>query len=643
MRSRAPPPRVRHRPVRHYPPLVLVASGLIALAPGCGGNADYGAPPRLVDPSPERLATLVPGAADATQFPKQALTSEAELAAFVVQCEAEQPKEGAAPVLDEARIGQVYRGDNAVALPPLANDNIFRTTEGNPEFIDPNKIAESAGTAIVSNLFEPVLVKAAGNAPALPAAASRYEVSPDGRTYTFHLRPGIVWSDGRPTTAHDYEYGWKRGLSPELGSRSAQQLWIIEGAQAYNEAKTKDANSVGVRALDDLTLEVRLVGPAPYFPDLVTYIAYSPVPRWAVEAHGDQWTRPANIVTNGPFRLAKWLERDRFELTKNPTFWDAANIALAGAVIYITDSEAQTLTLYESGQTHVARPLSPDGLQRSIKEGRSDLRIDTNACVYYFHLRLDHPPFDDSRVRMALNLAVDKDLLVQHVLGGFQSPALSLVPPMLEAFMGYHPPEMPARDPLLATRLLAAAGYPQGRGFPRQDILYNTSEGHKRVAEFTSRNWEETLGVQMTASNMEWKSLLKQIRTGDFGIARSAWCADYPDPLNFLENFHSASENNNAGYKNRAYDAVLDRARNEPDRHLRRNLLCAAEKALLRDMPFVLMYQYTRSVLIRPEVHGYLPQYQDHHLLRWISLSASGTSPTPAPSPSPTPSPGGTR
>ena len=605
--------------------LVPLAISLVVAASACGGEPDRGQPPRLVEPTPERLAALFASPDATPETPpepeaKQGLTSAVELEAMVAECAREQ---AAAPAPAPAEdVGVVFRGNKPVALSPMRNDGIFRTTEANPEFIDPNRIAESAGTAIVSNLFEPLLVKAAGNTPALPAAATHYDVSADGRSYVFHLRPGMVWSDGHPVTAADYVYGWKRGLDPATGSRSAQQLWIIEGAQAFNEGKGP-ADAVAIEAPDDLTLRVRLTGPAPYFPDLVSYVAYSPVPRWAVDKHGDQWTRPGKIVTNGPFRLDKWLERDRVELSKSPTFWDAEHIALNGVVVYLTDSEAAVRTLYDTGQTHVARPLTPDGAQRAIAEGRSDLRIDTNACVYYYALRLDHPPLDDSRVRRALNLAFDKAALVTHVLGAFQTPATGFVPPMIESFMGYRPPTMPERDPAAAARLLAAAGYPQGRGFPATDILYNTSEGHKRIAEFVSKNLQETLGIRLEAQNMEWKSLLSRMQSGDFALGRSGWCADYPDPQNFLENFHSSSENNVAGYKNPAYDANLDRARGEPDKARRKAYLCAAEKALLRDMPFLLMYQYTRSFLIRPEVKGHLPQYQDHHLWRWISLDPS--------------------
>lgn len=557
------------------------------------------------------------------------LTTAAQFDAFVTECEAIQPKETPKSALADSAeagdsqpsplVGQVYRGQKPHPVPPIPKDGIYRTVEGNPEFIDPNKVSESAGTNIVSNLFETLLVIAPGNAPARPGAALRYEVSPDGRVYTFYLRDGLVWSDGRPTTAHDFVYSWRRALDPKTASKNAQQLWILEGAKAFNEGQGP-AEAVGVRALDDQTLEVRLVGPAPFFPDLVTYLAFAPVPRWAIEQHGDQWTRPANIVTNGPFLLSKWLERDRFELTKSPTYWDAANVKLAGAVFYVSESESQNQTLYESGQIHDAAPLGPDFIQKAIKDGRDDLRIDTNACVYFYALRMDRPPFSDSRVRHALNLALDKQTLVDEVLGAFQTPALGFTPPMLGAFMGYEAPLGPPRDKALAQRLMAAAGYPSGKGFPGAEIIYNTFEAHKRIAEYASRNWQEALGIKMSAANMEWKSLLKKQNAGDFQISRSAWCADYPDPMNFLEVFNSESENNYSAYKNPAYDAMLDKARVEPDAYRRRVLLCAAEKGLLRDMPFVPMYQYTRSRLIRPEVKGHLPQYQEHHLLRWISL-----------------------
>ena len=594
--------------------------GAFSALTACGGSKDYGVPPRLVEPTPERLAgsSAAPDAGTVVMEDPLALTSAAQFEQYLTECEALQPHE--VPELDPEAIGTVFRGKNPPKLPTIPNDGIYRWMEGNPEYIDPNKISESAGSSIVSNMFETLLLTAPGNSPPLPGAAERFDVSEDGKTYTFHLRKGMVWTDGKPTTAHDFRYSWLRALDPATGSKNAQQLWIIEGAKDYNEGKTKDPGAVGVTVVDDHTLVVKLAGPAPYFPDLITYVAFAPVPRWTIETHGEQWTRPNNIVTNGPFKLKRWLERDRFELEKSEPYWDAANVKLKGSVIYVSDSEAQNMILYESGQTHTAFPLAPDTVQNAIREGRSDLRVDLNACVYYYVLRLDKAPFQDVRVRRALNASLDKKKVVQHVLGGFQTPATNLTPPMFTSFMGYVAPEGAPYDLDEARRLLQAAGFAGGKGLPTLDIIYNTFEGHKRIAEFASRNWQEALGATVTAANMEWKSLLKQQQAGDFHISRAAWCADYPDPLNFLDVFHSSSENNYPAYKNPAYDAMLDKARGEPDAWKRRVYLCAAEKGLLNDVPFVPIYHYTRSILLRPEVKGHLPQYQDHHLLKWISL-----------------------
>ncbi|MCC6622537.1 MAG: peptide ABC transporter substrate-binding protein [Deltaproteobacteria bacterium] len=586
-------------------------------------------PPRLIQPSPERLATLMapaPNAADvaagsgadpAAPYPKGAadFTTADMFEGFIGECEALETSAEPRKTEDVVYQGTIVPDD----LPKMPDDNIFRLMEGNPEFLDPNRVAESAGRAIVSNLFETLVLTAPGNTPPVPGAAERWDRSPDNLTWTFHLRPGMRWTDGQPVTAHDFVYAWKRGLSPELASKNAEQLWFIAGAEAYNTGKVKTADGVAVKALDDLTLEVRLAQPTPFFLDLVTYPAFAPVPRWAIERHGDAWTRVENMVSNGPFTLTKWVERDRFELTKSTTYWDAANVKLAGAIIYHTENEAMNVTLYRTGQSHLARPLGPDHVKKFIQDGRSDLRVAADGCIYYYILRTDRPPFDDARVRRALNLALDKEQLVRTVLGAFQKVATTMVPELVGGFTGYVPPKGPGLDPAAARRLLAEAGFPNGRGL-ELEISYNTFEGHKRIAEFASKSWGEALGVAVTSVNMEWKSLLKKQTSGDFQISRAGWCPDYPDPTTFLSVFRSDAANNYPAYKNPAFDALLDRIRAEPDARRRNVLMCAAEKGLQRDMPVVPMYQYTRTILLRPEVRGYEAQYQDHHLLKWVSL-----------------------
>jgi ABC-type oligopeptide transport system substrate-binding subunit len=604
----------------------LVAIATIGFAGACGGSSDLAeAPPvRLVTPSAARLAELAVVPPDPSQptAPRPDLRAElATAAAFEAHlgaCRRDLAAAVAAPA--KGPIGAIHQGHVPPKLPPLPPDRIFRWVEVNPEFIDPNLVSESSGTSIVLNLFETLYVAAPDNSPPRPGAALRHDVSPDGLTWTFHLRPNMRWSDGTPVTAHDFVYGWRRGLDPTTGSKNAQLLWFIRGAADYNQGRTSDPNSVAIHAPDDLTLVVGLVGPTPFLDTLVTYTAFAPIPRHAVEKHGVAWTRPANIVTNGAFLLAEWHERDRFVLKKNPDFWDAANIALDGSIIFHSEEERRNENLYAAGQIHVARPLSQDSVRQWIRDGRADLRIDLNMCIYYYSLRMDRPPFSDARVRRAFNLALDKERLTRHILGAFQQVATTVVPAMVEPFSRYRPSPGPDFDPDRGAVLLATAGHPRGVALPPLEISYNTSEGHKRIAEFAARQWSETLGVPMTSANMEWKSLLKKQSAGDFQITRTAWCADYPDAMTFLEVFQSGSENNYAAYRNPAYDALLERARREPDPAERNALLCAAERGLVDDMPVVPMYQYTRATLIRPEVRGYLPQYQDLHLLRWLAI-----------------------
>ncbi len=624
-------PRPPHRIGRCLP--IILAS----FACACGGPPPS-PPTRLITPSPTRLAELGAGAAAHDEDAPDLRTELADASAFEAHLEAcrvdlEAPRRD----LSGQSAGAIYQGEIRPRLAENPKDRIFRWVEGNPEFLDPNLVAESSGTAIVLNLFETLYVSAPDNSPPRPGAATHHTVSPDGLTWTFHLRPGMRWTDGTPFVAGDFVYAWRRGLDPATGSRNAQLLWFVRGAADFNAGRTSDPTSIGVSAPDDLTLVVELVGPTPFLDSLVTYTAFAPVPRHAIERHGADWTRPEHVVTNGPFILSEWHERDRFVLKKNPDFWDAANIALDGSIIFHSEDERRNEILYASGQIHVANPLSQDSIPKWIQEGRSDLRIDLNMCLYYYSLRMDRPPFDDARVRRAFNLALDKERLTRHILGAFQKVATTNVPSMMEAFSGYRPTPGPPHDPTRAAELLAAAGYARGQGLPPLEISYNTSEGHKRIAEFAARDWSEKLGVAMTSANMEWKSLLKKHSSGDFQITRTAWCADYPDPMTFLEVFQSDSENNYAAYRNPAYDAVLERARREADRDEREALLCAAERGLNSDMPVIPIYEYTRAALIRPEVRGYEAQYQDHHLLRWISIvhddTAPGRSPEEAVSP----------
>ena len=511
--------------------------------------------------------------------------------------------------------------DSALVLaesPP--QDRSFAFAGGSMEFLDPARIAETAGHHLMMNVFDGLYIYNRGDGPPVPSMAQSREVSPDGLTWTFHLRPGLTWSDGKPLTARDFVWSWLRVLDPKTASRSAQLLWFIAGAQAFNEGASTDPAHVAIRALDDLTLQVKLANPTPFFEQLLCEMPYVPTPRHAVEAWGEQWTDPAHIVSNGPFVLADHQSRKISVLTKNPRYWDAASVWLEKATIFHTDSDQTAFDWYEVGKTQwhgdVALPM--DKVPALMDQGRVDFRTDPKLCSYYFSMRVDRPPFDDPRVRRAVALAIDKERLALHVLKGGQMVATGGVPDLFVKTHGYHVLAGEPFNPEKARELLAEAGHPRGIGLAPIELYYNTGEGHRVIAEYVQRNLQENLGVRVQLANMEWGTLLKTLLSGQFSIGRSSWCADYPDPLTFLEVFQSESKANYSGYKSKEYDAVLDAIKAEVDMTKRNLLLRRAEEILARDLPLLPMYHYTWSYLVKPYVLGYERHMQDQHPLKYI-------------------------
>jgi len=590
---------------------------------GCSSEVDASpVVPLVFVPEAERASLTLTEAGDeaaATSEDPLGHATEAHMARFETECEALQPRH---PDRQDIQ-GAVWRGENIPEdTPPPPKDGIFRWIEGDPEFLDPNMSSETSGTTLAVQMFEGLLVAAMGNTPPELGAAKSYEVSDDGLIYTFHIREGLVWSDGTPLTARDFHYSWMRGLTPETGSANAQQLWYIKGAKAFHGGKTTDPETVGIRVIDDLTFEVELQNPTSFFPDLLTYVAFSPVPQHTIEAHKKQWVRPANIVVNGPYIMTEWKPRDRITLKKNPRYWDADSVAIEESLVLMSDDETKNLRLYDTGMAHYIQPINTDRVRDGKRTSRADLRIDVNMCTYYYVFRMDAPPFDDPRIRRAFNMAIDKERLTTHIMASEQRPARNLVFDMFEATLGYRPPKGDAFDPEGARQLLAEAGYPGGVGLPKIELIYNTFEVHRLIAEFFQRNLKVNLGLEVTVHNMEWKSLLKKVQQGDFQISRTSWCADFPHPLTFLTVFHSDGENNYPGYDNPAYDDLLERVKAERDPWRQNVLMCAAEMALNRDLPVTPFYFYTRSYMVRPWVKGLEPRWNDLHLLKYMRLEA---------------------
>lgn len=521
-------------------------------------------------------------------------------------------------------LGKV-RDAAAVLAEAPPSDKTFVWTSGGAEFLDPALVSESAGHHLMLNCFVGAYDYNRGDGPPVPALASHHTVSADGKTYTIHLRPGIVWSDGKPITAEDFVWSWRRVLDPRTASRSVQLLWFVAGAKAFSEGTDPDPTHVGVRALDPQTLQVQLAEPTAFFPYLLAEMPYAPTPRHVVERYGSAWTDPAHVVVSGPFTLSHFAPRKRAELTRNPLFIDAKDVWLDKVVVLDTESERTALDWYEVGRTHwlgdVSLPMDQVPALRTA--GRPDFKTERKLCSYYFSLRVDRPPLDQPLVRRALALSVDKERLALHILQGGQPIADGAVPDLFRATHGYVPPAGEGYNPALGRQLLAEAGYPQGLGLPTIELLHNTGEGHRVIAEFVQRSWQENLGVRVQLLNMEWGTLLKTLKAGTFAIGRSSWCADYPDPLTFLEVFDSGSPSNYSGYQSAEYDALLKAIRTTSDLQARNAWIAKAEAQLMRDLPILPMYHYTSSSLKKPWVLGLEPNLQDMHPMRYIRFASA--------------------
>ncbi|HIN85563.1 MAG TPA: peptide ABC transporter substrate-binding protein [Myxococcales bacterium] len=507
----------------------------------------------------------------------------------------------------------------------IFDERIFSFAEAGPESLDPNLIAEGAGNRIGSQMFEPLVLFDAQGGAVQPGQAERWEVNKDGTVYTFYLRKSH-WSDGVPIHAADYVYSWERAINPKTNSRGAEHFWVIKGARAYNKGDSRDFKSVGVRALDEQRLQVELAGPSPYFMDLMTYVIFSPVPHHVIKKHGIKWTQPANIVVNGPFRMSEWKLRDHITLTKNPRYWDADKVWLNGIQIYDTESEKTAFDWYVRGKVMWTPGLVPAGKVSELRRsGRSDYHIDPILCVYYYVINMKKPPLDDIRVRRAFNLAIDKGRIVRQLLGQGQKPATHLIPPLFGRTHGYKEARGDNFDPEHGRKLLAEAGYgPKGKPFPKITLVYNTYEGHRLLAEFVQRSLQTHLGVEIAINNMEWRSLLPKLTTGDFQVGRSGWCADFPDPQDFLQVFYTGGHHNYSNYENPAFDRIIDKLRHTRSTTDRNRLSFEAEAILNRDMPVLPLYFYVRGYMLSDFVRGIgdPPQVQGRYLLKRVRFES---------------------
>jgi len=487
--------------------------------------------------------------------------------------------------------------------------NVLRYSAGaEPQTLDPRKSTGLPEANIEAQIFEG-LTTIGPNGQPLPAVAEHWTTSADGLHYKFFLRKNARWSNGDPVTAKDFEYAWKSALNPRLASEYAYQLYYLKNGEAYNKGLV-DETQVGAKAIDAHTLEVNLEQPTAYFLSLLAFHTYYPVHLQTVQSN-DLWaTEPKTLIGNGPFKITNWIHNSKIEFTRNDFYWDIDKVKMKGLEFILTESSTAELAMFENRQVDVGENIPVSEYPRLLNTGV--LKINPFLGTYFFCFNTTKPPLDNPKVRKALSLAINREALIQHVTKGAQKPALAWVPYGLADavetadFRLVGGNYLQDNDIHTARRLLAEAGYPEGRGLPPIALLYNTNEMHKSIAEAVQEMWRKNLGISVSLTNQEWKVFLNSRHKGDYQIARHGWIGDYADPMTFIDMFMSDSGNNDAQYKNPEYDRLVKAAKWSSDPGVRMQAMHAAEQMLFDDAILAPVYFYTRPLLIRPTIKGVL-------------------------------------
>lgn len=577
--------------------------------------------------------------------------------------------------------------------PRHAADELWLNNGGEAQWIDPGKCSDSNGGDVIWNTFAGLVEAHPQTLQPMPDVAQDWDLSEDGRVYTFYLRP-TRWSDGRALTAHDFEWSWKRLLDPQTASKYAYIAYPIEHAEAFNvkaifvtgpptdtdlaalqsvlaqsvpvdrvepvaepagfvvflggeeelraelreraltawngttfaghtlQAAVADANLVGIHALDDATLRVTLTNPIPYFLQLLTFYSFMPVPRHVIELleqqklNSDLWTRADYFVSNGPYVLKEWRFRQYMRFEKNPHYWNATAVKTPRIKAYMVESYNTALNMYAAGE--IDFPGGNTSLPNEFMEylqRYEDYRAEPYLAAYFYWFNTKAAPLDKLEIRQALSLAIDREAIVKYITRGGQIANADLVPRGLPGYGGLN---RPLYDPEKARALLAQAGYPGGQGLPPITFIYNTSEGHKQIAEAVQQMWKKNLGIDVTIENLEWKVYLKRLEMMDFQIARMGWIGDYQDPYTFLDLLLPTSGNNHSNWSDEKYAGMLKEANRIQDPQTRYGVLLEAERYALDQQPLLPIYTYTRTQLVKPYIQGIWGNFLDRHPWKYI-------------------------
>lgn len=496
--------------------------------------------------------------------------------------------------------------------------------QAEPKDLDPHVVTAYTDMNVLYALFEGLTALDEKTSQGVPAAAEQWDVSPDGLRYTFHLRAGLVWSNGDPLGAGDFVWSFHRILAPKFGSEFAYMLWPIKNAEAFNKGTLADFAAVGVRAIDGRTLEISLERPTPYLPALAAHTTWMPLHRATVEKFvgaerpNTAWTRAGNLVGNGSFTLAEWTPNVRIAVAKNPRHWDAANTALNRIVFLPTESPAVEERDFRAGQTHITFGVPTSKIATYRADEPAKLRSDPFLQTYYLNFNTTKPPLADARVRRALALAIDRNGIARRALDGAVQPAHSFTPPDCAGYTAHagQPDDFAA-----ARALLAEAGFAGGAKFPELELQVKNDEIQPRVAEVLQATWQRELGVKVTIAQFEQKIWIQNQQSLAHQIAMITWIGDFVDPETFLSVPVGGGGNNWTGWANPEYDRLVATATKTADPAQRNELFQQAEALLLEQTPLAPLFHGSRTYLISPAVRGWEPALLGVHQYKKVRFA----------------------
>jgi oligopeptide transport system substrate-binding protein len=478
-----------------------------------------------------------------------------------------------------------------------------------PADLDINLSTGAPEARLHEALFEGLTRLDPGTLEVEPGVAERWDISEDQLVYTFHLRANARWSDGHPVTAHDFLATVRRLLTPALASDRVQEMYYLAGAEDFYHGRIQDFDQVGVKVIDDRTIQYRLRYPKPFFLKSVARPTWCPIPRHVIErlngmARRDSgWTRPENFVSNGPFVLKEWRPRQFLSVERSPTYWNRDTVRLSAVRYYPIESQTADELAFRAGQLHKTHVLPANKVEVWRREDPALLRSVPRSGTYFYAFNVTKPPFNDVRVRRALALTVDRELLTKHILGTGELPAYHFI---VDGTGGsYVSKTNLPYDPPAARRLLAEAGFPEGRGFPQVAVLYNTTERHRTIAEAVQQMWRKELGIDISLRNEEWGVYLQSMDTKNFDIVRTGLLLEPYDPWMFLETYTTGFGFNRTGWSNAEYDRLVEALEAAADPVERESLAQQAEALLMQEVPIVPFHFYRENYLVHRDVQNW--------------------------------------